>query len=168
MVMNENIKEQKFPSILKTGLITLLYKKDDPLNLLNHRPITITSSLSKTFGKLLHKQRNQYLSSDKLLSPLQFGFREKISTQDTLIYFTQSIRKHFDKNDTIYSVCIDLSKAFDSIFHQLLMDKLNLIGFNDDALNKFLAFYHTEANNKNGRNLSKNTCNYFTRMSNFL
>ena len=85
MVINEYIKEQNFPSILKKGLITPLFKEDDPLNPLNYRPITITSSLSKTFEKPLHKQINQYLSSDKHLSPLQFGFREKISTQDALI-----------------------------------------------------------------------------------
>ena len=96
--------------ILTKGVITPLYKKDDPLNPLNYRPITITSSLSKLFEKLLHKQIIQYLSSNKLLSPLQFGFCEKISTQDALIYFTESIRKHVDEPDTIYSVCIDLSK----------------------------------------------------------
>ena len=140
MPINEYIKEQKFPSIMKKGLITPLYKKDDPLNSLNYIPITITSSLSKIFEKLLHKQINQYLSSDKLLSPLQFGFREKLSTQDALIYFTESIRKHVDKNDTIYSVCKDLSKAFDSVSHQSLMNKLKLIGFNDDALELSFSF----------------------------
>ena len=140
MVKNEYTNEQKFPSILKKGLITPLYKKDDPLNPLNYRPITITSSLSKIFGKLLHEQINQYLSSDKLLSPLQFGFREKISTQHALIYSTESIRKHVDKKDTIYSVCIDFSKAFDSVSHQLLMNKLKLIGFNDNALELIFSF----------------------------
>ena len=81
MVINEYIKEQQISPILKKGLITPLYKKDDPLNPLNYRPITITSSLSKIFEKFLHKKINQYLSSNKLLSSLQFGFREKISTQ---------------------------------------------------------------------------------------
>ena len=80
------------------------------------------------------------LSSIKLLSPLQFGFREKISTQDALIYFTESILKHVDENDTTYSVCIDLSKAFDSVSHQILLEILNLIGFNDDALEIIFSF----------------------------
>ena len=92
------------------------------------------------FEKHLHKQIIQYLSSDKLLSPLQFGFREKRSTQDALIYFTESIRKHVDENDTIYSVCIDLSKEFDSVSHQILMNKLKLNGFNDDALELIFSF----------------------------
>ena len=139
-VINEYNKEQKFPSILKKGLITPLYEKDDPLNPLNYRPITITSSLSKIFEKRLHEQINQYLSSDKLLSPLQFGFREKISTQDAFSYFTESIRKHVDENDTIYSVCIDLSKAFNSVSHQVLMNELKLIGFNDDSLELIFGF----------------------------
>ena len=140
MVTIEYIKEQKVPSILKKGLSTPLYKKDDPLNPLNYRLITITSSLSKIFEKLLHKQINKYLSPDKLLSPLQFGFREKISTQDALIYFTELIRKHVEENDTIYSVGIDLSEAFDSVSHQILMDILKLIGFNDDALELIFSF----------------------------
>ena len=126
--------------ILKKGVITHLYKNDDPLNPLNYRPITITSSLSKLFEKLLHKQIIQYLSSNKLLSPLQFGFCEKILTQDALIYFTESIRNYVDEPDTIYSVCIDLSKAFDFVSHGILMDKLNLIGFNDDALELIFSF----------------------------
>ena len=140
MIINEYIKEQNFPSISKKGLIRPLYEKDDPLSSLNYRPITITSSLSKKFEKLLHKQIIQYLSSDELLSPLQFGFREKTSTQDALIYFTESIRKHVDENDTIYSECKDLSKAFDSVTHQILMNKLKLIGFNDDALELIFSF----------------------------
>ena len=45
-----------------------------------------------------------------------------------------------DNNDSIYSVCIDLSKAFDSVSHQILMDKLKLIGFNDDALELIFSF----------------------------
>ena len=63
-----------------------------------------------------------------------------MSKQDALICFTESIRKHVDENDTIYSVCIDLSKAFDSVSHQVLLDKLNLIGFNDDALELIFSF----------------------------
>ena len=88
----------------------------------------------------MHKQINQYLSSDKLLSLLQFGFREKLSTQDALIYFAESIREHVDGNDTIYSVCLDVSIAFDSVSHQILMEKLILIGFNDHALERIFSF----------------------------
>ena len=118
MVINEYIEEQKFPSILKKGLNTPLYKKDDSLNPLKYRPITITSSLSKIFEKLLHKQLNQYLSSNKLLSPVQFGFREKVSTQDALIYFTESIRKHVDgrKRYCLFS----MYRSFKSIRFRLL------------------------------------------------
>ena len=54
--------------------------------------------------------------------------------------FNESICKHVDDNDTIYSVCIDLSKAFDSVSHQIWMDKSNLIGFNDDALKLIFSF----------------------------
>ena len=96
--------------------------------------------MSKIFEKLLHKPIIQYLSSNKLLYPLQFGFREKISTQDALFCFTKSIRKHVDNNEGNYSGCIDLSKAFDSVSRQILMDKLKLIGFNDDALEPLFSF----------------------------
>ena len=62
---------------MKKGLITLLYRKDDPLTPLNYRPITETSSMSKKLQKILHEQNNQYLLSDKLLSPFQFGLARK-------------------------------------------------------------------------------------------
>ena len=88
----------------------------------------------------MHKQKIQYLSSDKLLYPFQFGFRQKKSTQDALIYFTESILKHVDNNESIHSECINLSKAFDYVAHQTSMDKLKLIGFNDNALTLNFSF----------------------------
>ena len=131
MVMNEYIREQKFPSILKRGLIAPLYAKVDPLNRSNHRPIPIKSSLSKLFEKLLHKPINQNLSSDELLNSLQFDFRVKISTQNALISSIESIRKHVDNNNLVYSVFSNLSQTIVSVCHKIIMDKLKIFGFKD-------------------------------------
>ena len=150
MVINEDKKDQKFLSILKKGLITPLYKKDDPLNPLNYRPIAITSSLSKIFEKLLQNQINQYLSSDKLLSPPQFSCMRKyqhkmlsfISPNRSVNMLTKTILYSVctDHDILFFSVCIDLPKAFDSVPQQILMEKLNFIGFNDDALELNFSF----------------------------
>ena len=90
MVINEYIKEQKFPSTLKKGLIPPLHKKRSA------KPFELQT--------------------------------------------IESICKQLDNYDSSYSVCIDLSKALDSISHQILMNKLKFIGFNDEALTLIFGF----------------------------
>ena len=140
MVINEYIKKQKFPSILKKGLITPLYKKDDPLNPLNSRPITITSSLSKILKNFC---TNKLINTYHLINfCLLFNLASVRKYQHKMLSFISPNRSvnMLTKTILFFSICIDLSKAFDSVSHQILLDKLNLIDFNDDALELIFSF----------------------------
>ena len=67
---------------------------------------------------------NEYLEENQLLSETQFGFRARFSTIDALLYATETIRKILDDGENVAVAFLDLSKAFDSISHEILLNKL--------------------------------------------
>ena len=87
----------------------------------NYRPISITSSLAKVFEQILREQMNEYLERNKLLGPMQFGFRAKYSTTDALLFATENIRKDLDANRSTAAAFLDISKAFNSMSHEILL-----------------------------------------------
>ena len=80
---------------------------------------------------------NENLDRNKVLGPLQFGFRAKYSTTDALIYATENIRKDLDDNRSTASAAaafLDLSKAFNSMSHEILLEKLHHLNFDGKAI----------------------------------
>ena len=139
---NEFLKNKTYPCKLKKAIVTPIYKKKDPELPENFRPISITGALSKVFEKLLYKQINEYLISQKFLSNTQFGFQTSYSTIDAIFYCTDTFRKAIANNKTVASSLLDLSKAFDSIDHTYLKQKLKGLNFSEEAIemiNSFIA-----------------------------
>ena len=82
------------------------------------------------------------MNTTKQYSKLQFGYRAKFSTNDALLYCTEKWRKLVDNGKYVAVASLDLSKAFDSIDHQILMHKLNELGFNKSARNIIGQYLH--------------------------
>ena len=142
-LVNTFIQEGKFPNQLKQAFVVPIFKKGDPENANNYRPISITSALGKLFEKILRQQINEYLAENNLLSQLQFGFRSNYSTTDALLFATESIRQSLDQNQFVATALLDLSKAFDSISHGILFEKLEELNFDSNALS-LMKSYLTE------------------------
>ena len=140
MIFNSFISQSSFPTLFKKTIVTPVYKKDDPENPDNYRPISITGAISKVFEKLLHNQIETYVNEQKLYTPTQFGFRKNFSSIDALLYCTEKFRCYLDENLFVAAVMLDLSKAFDSINHEILTHKLNLLGFSSSACNLITSF----------------------------
>ena len=132
-VINTCLDENIFPIELKKANVTPLFKKDDPMDAKNYRPISITCAFSKIFEKILHAQITEHLDKFQIMTPFQFGFRKNISTQDALVYVTESIRNQIDSKKIVHAALLDLSKAFDSISHEVLIEKMLSLGFSNGA-----------------------------------
>ena len=134
------IIEGKFPNHLKHALVSPTYKKRDREDPCNYRPISLTPALSKNFEKVLRKQMNEYLKENQLLSETQFGFRARFSTTDALLYATETIRKILDDGENVAAAFLDSSKAFDSISHENLLNKLKQYNFDPMPISMIRSF----------------------------
>ena len=110
-------------------MVSPLYKEGNTEDPTNFHPLSVTGALAKIFEQIIRNQINDYLISNKLLSPKQFGYRKKVSTTDAILQCTEYVRTEMDKKNTVCGAFPDLSKAFDSISHEILLEKLKCLGF---------------------------------------
>ena len=95
-----------------------------PKSLDDLRPISLRSVFAKLFEKILEKKMSSFLSKNKLLSPCQYGFREKNSTELAITSFYDKLLNNINENKITCFIFLDLRKAFDSVNHQILLKKL--------------------------------------------
>ena len=131
------------PPALKIAAITPLLKKPglDPDNLNNFRPISNLPFLSKTLERAVASQLSSHLENNKLYEPFQSGFRKKHSTETALLKVTNDILLSADSGSLSILILLDLSAAFDTINHSILISRLqSIIGITDTALSWFKSY----------------------------
>ena len=133
-IFNESVETGLYPDDLKLADITPVFKKKDPLNKINYRPVSVLPIVSKIFEKFLQHQLVNYI--EKYLSPHLCGYRKGYSSQQALISLIENWKKSLDKKGYGGAVLMDLSKAFDTIKHDLLLAKLHAYGFSKKALKR--------------------------------
>ena len=127
-LFNLCLETRTFPSLWKFGKVAALFKKGDRCDANNYRPITVLPTISKILEKAVHTQLYAYLKNNGILTSKQFGFRPKLSTGTALSHFTDNILQNMDAGSFTGAVFLDLSKAFDTVDHPLLLQKLTNIG----------------------------------------
>ena len=120
-LFNRSLEASTFPSIWKCGKVTALFKGGDHTDCNKYRPITVLPTISKILERAVHQQLYEFLSANELLTPNQFGFRSKLSTITALAHFTDHILQSLDNGGFTAAVFLDLSKAFDTVDHVLLV-----------------------------------------------
>ena len=140
IIVNQSLCTGIFPEKLKIAKVIPLYKKDDNKSFGNYRPISLLSSISKIFERVAFNQLYTYLTSNDLLYESQYGFRKHHSTELAALEFTDRIKKEMDAKKIPFSIFLDLSKAFDTLDHSVLLSKLQFYGIRDTALNWFKSY----------------------------
>ena len=123
-LINRSIQEGFFPVCLKTAKVIPIHKNGSFENPSNYRPISLLSSLSKVFEKVLNTRMVEFLEKHQLLSNEQFGFRPKRSCTHAIASVTELMRNVIDSQKMGFACFIDFQKAFDTIDHSLLIKKI--------------------------------------------
>ena len=132
-LFNRSLDSRVFPAIWKQGKVTALFKSGDKSDCNNYRPITVLPTVSKILERAVHQQLYGHLTESNLLTTKQFGFRPKLSTEVALAHFTDRVLEKLDIGMLTGAVFLDLSKAFDTVDHSLLLTKLKQIGASDNV-----------------------------------
>ena len=114
-----------FPSQLKISKVIPLYKANDKTLLSNDRRIALLPSVSKIFENVMLDQISNYFINNNLLSMQQYGFRAKHSTEFAALNLVDHLTYKLDNSLIPSNIYMDLSKAFDTLIHDILLNKLN-------------------------------------------
>ena len=138
-----------FPDQWKEANVTPVHKKKDKQDIVNYRPISLLPILAKIFERIIFKNLYNYLSSNKLISKNQSGFRPGDSVTNQLLYLVNEIHTAFDEKNCleVRSVFLDMSKAFDKVWHDGLIFKLKQNGVEG----KLLALFKNYLSNRKQR-----------------
>lgn len=137
---NKLMSDGVFPDSLKIAKVTPIYKSGTKTDPGNYRPISVLPVISKIFEKILHKRLLNYLNSFDFLTERQYGFRAKNNTTAATIDLIAKVRDNIDRKNVALGVFIDLKKAFDTVSHKLLLEKLENIGIKGNALQIFKSY----------------------------
>lgn len=134
IVFNQCINCSVFPDLLKMAKVIPIYKANEEYLFQNYRPISILSSVSKVLERIMHDQMVEYFSSLELFYKSQYGFRKCHSTELSALELIDRITFAMDHNQVPINIYLDLSKAFDTLDHKILLGKLQYYGFLGSSL----------------------------------
>ncbi len=153
-LINKSLQEGCVPQILKMAKVLPIYKSKEHNLLQNYRPISILSAISKVLERIVYNRVMTFLDKDNQLYKHQYGFRKGYSTVNAVSEFVADTLQAFEDKQYTVAVFLDLSKAFDTIDHKILLYKLSNYGIRGKALEWFKSYLsdRTQYVSHNGNN----------------
>ena len=132
--------ENGFPDELKIAKVIPNFKTGDKKDTLNYRPISILTFFSKIFEKTMYNHLISFIDKENILYKFQFGFRKSHSTNHAIISMVEKVNQDLDTGKVLFGVFLDLEKAFDTVDHKILLDKIFKYGVRGNILNWFKSY----------------------------
>ena len=139
-VINLSTQRVIFPDKLKNARVTPIFKGSNEWDIGNDRPISVLPCFSNMLRKKMCNRVYKHLNENSLLFKNKFGFQKIHSTEHAIIQLVDQINNSFEKNHFTLRVFIDLSKAFDTIDHEILISKLEKNGVQGNNLQWFRSY----------------------------
>ncbi len=136
-IFNLSLASGIVPNQLKIARVVPIFKSGDRHNSSNYRPISVLPVFSKILERLIHKRLYSFISHFDMLDDSQFGFRSKRSSFMAIMHAYDKIVSSLDNKNHMLGIFLDLSKAFDTINHDILLSKLSHYGVRGSAFEWF-------------------------------
>ena len=140
LIINQSLVTGIFPNKSKIANVLPLLKKDDPTIMDNYRPISLLTAISKLFEKVVFSQHYEYFHKNNLFYNSQYGSLKNHSTKYAAMELTDKVLKDIDEKTISLAIFMDLSKAFDTLDHNILIKKLAHYGINGTPLEWFTSY----------------------------
>ena len=144
LIFNQSLKVGVFPESMKLADVFPLYKSKDRDQLCNYRPISLLITLSKLLEKLVYTRTYHFLNKTGQIFKSQYRFRNAHSCENAIQELISTVLKGHENKSYTMSIFLDLSKAFDTISHTVLFNKLQKYGIRGTCLD----WYHSYLSNR--------------------
>lgn len=136
-VSKQRVDFGKYPTSWKLSCLNLAFKGGNTIDRGNFRPISLLSVPGKILEDTVSPSIDQHMILHSLSSPKQWGFKQGHSTEGLLLHMTEIWRKALDQDIKVGVILIDFRKAFDTLNHKILIQKMKGIGLNTSILSRF-------------------------------
>ena len=139
-IFNTSIEQAVWPNALKSAEVVPIHKAGDKTVVSNYRPISLISNIAKIFEKIIYNRLFSFLQQCNILADAQYGFVKGRGTTDALNRISDIIYNNLDKSIPLIVTFIDLAKAFDTVNHKLLIEKLERYGIRGKSLDLITSY----------------------------
>ena len=157
-IINSSITSSTFPTAWKCASVFPLHKSGVRTTPSNYRPISLLPVASKILERHVQQQLSSHLNQNDLLFPFQSGFRQNHSTQSLLLYCLDQWYKALDDKKYVGVVFLDISKAFDTVNHNLLLLKLSHLGLSPSTIAWFKSYLSNRCHQTRIENTYSSLC----------
>ena len=144
-IINTCFRTGVFPESQKAAVIIPIFKKGTHLNPTNYRPISLLPVLCKIFERCIFNRLISFFNKHKILTPNQFGFLKGKSTEQAVLDFVENVYEALNSKEYSINIFVDFQKAFDTVNHEILLEKLQVYGVRGHPLELLTSYLENRA-----------------------